>query len=68
LVTRFISTPNDLACAAYVSGLVAGVLEGAGFPARVAAHLSEAGAAAKTPIVFVVHFEPHVVERDKEVQ
>jgi hypothetical protein len=38
-VTKFISVPKEMGhlnCAAYVAGIVRGVLEGAGFPARCA--------------------------------
>ena len=55
LVNRFISVPKDMGslnCGAYVAGVVRGVLEGAGFPARVTAHFvpvgGEGGAGAGT--------------------
>lgn len=39
--STFVSVPSDfggLSVDAYISGIIAGVLEGAGFPARVTAH------------------------------
>lgn len=41
LVNRFISVPKDMGafnCGAFVAGIVKGVLDGSGFPARVTAH------------------------------
>lgn len=41
ITSTFISVPSDLgqfSADAYVSGIIAGILEGAGFPARVTAH------------------------------
>jgi len=41
LCSTFISVPSDfggLSVDAYLSGIIAGILEGAGFPARVTAH------------------------------
>ncbi|KAH6680385.1 hypothetical protein B0J14DRAFT_264571 [Halenospora varia] len=41
LVNQYISVPkemNQLNCAAFVAGIVEGVCDGAGFPARVSAH------------------------------
>jgi trafficking protein particle complex subunit 5 len=41
LVNRYISVPREMSalnCAAYVAGIVEGVCDGAGFPAKVGAH------------------------------
>ena len=41
ITSTFISVPTDLgqfSADAYISGIIAGILEGAGFPARVTAH------------------------------
>ena len=42
-VNKFISVPRDMGqlnCAAFVAGIVRGVLDGAGFPARYGLELS----------------------------
>jgi len=41
ITSSFVSVPSDLgqlSADAYISGIIAGVLEGSGFPARVTAH------------------------------
>lgn len=41
LVNAYISVPREMSqlnCAAYVAGMIEGVCDGAGFPARVTAH------------------------------
>jgi hypothetical protein len=78
--STFVSVPADfggLSVDAYISGIVAGILEGAGFPARVTAHgvSLEDGEAAPTLVgndlpprrektVFLVKFVPSVLTRD----
>lgn len=50
LVNAYISVPREMSqlnCAAYVAGMIEGVCDGAGFPARVTAH-SVGGQAAAT--------------------
>jgi trafficking protein particle complex subunit 5 len=82
LTSTFVSVPADLgqlSADAYMSGIVAGVLNGAGFKAQVTAHsvaLEEGehnGApgwsgsllpARKEKAVFLVKFAPEVLERD----
>mmetsp|Transcript_34503 Transcript_34503/g.81330 ORF Transcript_34503/g.81330 Transcript_34503/m.81330 type:complete len:207 (+) Transcript_34503:99-719(+) len=79
LTSTFCSVPADfgqLSVDAYMSGIVAGVLTGAGFSARVTAHsvaLEEAERTAnansslpprKDKAVFLVKFAPEVLERD----
>ena len=75
------SVPADfggLSVDSYISGIVCGILEGAGFPARVTAHsvaLEESEAPSTTTAgsllpsrrekaVFLVRFTPEVLERD----
>eukprot|EP00536_Pseudo-nitzschia_multiseries_P018421 jgi/Psemu1/248732/estExt_Genewise1.C_25040001 len=80
LTSTFCSVPADfgqLSVDAYMSGIVAGVLTGAGFSARVTAHsvaLEEVERTAnansslpprKDKAVFLVKFAPEVLERDK---
>mmetsp|Transcript_5198 Transcript_5198/g.15139 ORF Transcript_5198/g.15139 Transcript_5198/m.15139 type:complete len:207 (-) Transcript_5198:423-1043(-) len=79
LTSTFCSVPADfgqLSVDAYMSGIVAGVLTGAGFSARVTAHsvaLEEAERTAnansslpprKDKAVFLVKFAPEVLQRD----
>lgn len=50
LVNAYVSVPREMSqlnCAAYVAGMIEGVCDGAGFPARVTAH-SVGGQAAAT--------------------
>lgn len=49
LVNAYLSVPREMSqlnCAAYVAGMIEGVCDGAGFPARVTAH-SVGGAGAQ---------------------
>ena len=63
---KYISVPANLGgdralnVAAYIGGIVAGILTAAGFAAGVQTLLAEDGRTA-----FVITFEDHVVERDK---
>lgn len=50
LVNAYVSVPREMSqlnCAAYVAGMVEGVCDGAGFPARVTAHSVGGQAAAQ---------------------
>ncbi|KAK2629238.1 hypothetical protein QTJ16_000058 [Diplocarpon rosae] len=70
VVNQYISVPkemNQLNCAAFVAGIVEGVCDGAGFPARVTAHSvgkGEEGELWPGKTVFLVKFQPEVVERE----
>jgi hypothetical protein len=70
LVNAFISVPREmsqLSCAAFVAGVVEGVCDGAGFPARVTAHsmgAKEEGEMWPGKTVFLVKFAPEVMERE----
>ena len=72
-MNRYISVPREMSslnCAAYVAGIVEGVCDGAGFPAKVGAHSvggqMEGVEAEMWPgkTVFLVKFEREVVERE----
>ena len=72
LVNQYISVPRDLQglnCAAYVAGVVEGVCDGAGFPAKVTAYSSgrpiEEGEMWPAKTTFLIKFEADVVEREK---
>lgn len=70
VVNQYISVPkemNQLNCAAFVAGIVEGACDGAGFPARVTAHsvgTGEEGELWPGKTVFLVKFQPEVVERE----
>lgn len=82
LTSTYVSVPSDLgqlSVDSFISGIIAGVLDGAGFSARVTAHsvtLEEgegAGGGAnnnpnlpprKDKAVFLVKFSPEVLKRD----
>ena len=75
LVNQYISVPKEMSqfnAAAYVAGIVEGVCDGAGFPAKVSAHTvgGQAGQSGKEGemwpgrTVFVVKFQPEVIERE----
>ncbi|KAH0551750.1 hypothetical protein GP486_007030, partial [Trichoglossum hirsutum] len=62
LVNQYISVPKEMSqlnCAAFVAGIVEGVCDGTGFPARVTAHgVPTEMWPGKT--VFLIKFEPEV--------
>ncbi|RFU30092.1 hypothetical protein B7463_g6259, partial [Scytalidium lignicola] len=70
LVNQYISVPREMSqlnCAAFVAGIIEGVCDGAGFPARVTAHSvgkGEEGELWPGKTVFLVKFQPEVVERE----
>ena len=84
IASTFVSVPQDLgqlSADAYVSGIIAGVLDGAGFSARVTAHSVqvEEGEFTKPNVVpgmpqrkdkavFLVKFSPEVLERDAALE
>ncbi|CAM9495527.1 unnamed protein product [Ascophyllum nodosum] len=67
LTNSFVSVPSDLGqlnCAALVAGVIAGVLDGASFPARVSAHNVEMGKGQRDKTVFLIKFDPEVLLRE----
>eukprot|EP00978_Attheya_sp_CCMP212_P003548 scaffold7454_cov53-Attheya_sp.AAC.4 len=87
ITSTFVSVPSDfgqLSVDAYISGIIAGVLDGAGFTARVTAHsvtmeegekpVSTSSSAASTPLprkekaVFLVKFAQEVLARDAALE
>ena len=67
LVNTFISVPKEMSqlnCAAFVAGIVEGVCDGAGFPARVTAHTVAEGEMWPGKTVFLLKFERDVVNRE----
>jgi hypothetical protein len=70
LTNQFISVPkemNQLSCAAFISGIIEGVCDGAGFPCKASSH--NAGTEIwPNRTVFLVKFEDSVLEREKELE
>ncbi|KAF6822821.1 trafficking protein particle complex subunit 5 [Colletotrichum plurivorum] len=70
LVNAYISVPREMSqlnCAAFVAGIVEGVCDGAGFPAKVSAHNvagKDDGEMWPGKTVFLVKFAPEVLERE----
>jgi hypothetical protein len=83
ITSTFVSVPSDLgqlSADSYISGIIAGVLEGSGFPARVTAHTvpmeegeytsKMSGTSSSTLLhrrdkaVFLVKFSKEVLARD----
>jgi len=65
LVNRFISIPKDkgsLNCAAFNAGIVEGILETSGFPAKVIAQRE------KEATYYIIEFEESVISRDKQLE
>jgi len=67
LVNKYVSIPPDLRegglnTAAFVAGMVNGVLDAAGFPAKVSAHF------VKPKTVILIKFEPEVIGREKKLK
>eukprot|EP00281_Chroomonas_sp_CCMP1168_P027061 CAMPEP_0206245710 /NCGR_PEP_ID=MMETSP0047_2-20121206/18844_1 /ASSEMBLY_ACC=CAM_ASM_000192 /TAXON_ID=195065 /ORGANISM="Chroomonas mesostigmatica_cf, Strain CCMP1168" /LENGTH=191 /DNA_ID=CAMNT_0053671031 /DNA_START=33 /DNA_END=608 /DNA_ORIENTATION=- len=68
LVNTFISVPKDLGhlnCAAFVAGVVHGILDSADFPSRVTAHTVPVGGETRTTIL--IKFDAEVMEREKRM-
>ncbi|DAZ93279.1 TPA: hypothetical protein N0F65_010903 [Lagenidium giganteum] len=67
LTNKFISVPPDLGldCAAYLAGLIRGILTSGGFPARVSAHSVEVGNNQRDKTVFLVKFDENVMKRER---
>lgn len=67
LVNTFVSVPREMSqlnCAAFVAGIIEGICDGAGFPARVTAHTVAEGELWPGKTVFLVKFEREVVDRE----
>ncbi|KAH7438572.1 hypothetical protein KP509_04G021000 [Ceratopteris richardii] len=67
LVNRFISVPKDMGafnCGAYVAGIVKGVLDGSGFPARVTAHFVPVEGQPRPRTTILIKFSEEVLQRE----
>ncbi|KAK9909663.1 hypothetical protein WJX75_005779 [Coccomyxa subellipsoidea] len=66
-VNKFISVPKDMGalnCAAFVAGIVKGVLDGAGFRARVTAHFVPVKGQPKPKTTILMKFDGTVLARE----
>ncbi|CAI5482097.1 unnamed protein product [Closterium sp. Yama58-4] len=67
LVNRFISVPRDMGafnCGAFVAGIVKGVLDNAGFPARVTAHYVQVEGQQRPRTTILIKFADEVLARE----
>lgn len=75
LVNRYISVPKDfgqLNCAAFMAGIIRGVLDNAGFFASVSAHYihreEKNRIASAAPVtIFMIRLEPRVMHRERRL-
>eukprot|EP00243_Klebsormidium_subtile_P003051 TRINITY_DN16191_c0_g1_i1.p1 TRINITY_DN16191_c0_g1~~TRINITY_DN16191_c0_g1_i1.p1 ORF type:complete len:196 (+),score=26.48 TRINITY_DN16191_c0_g1_i1:248-835(+) len=70
LVNRFISVPKDMGqfnCGAYVAGIVKGVLDSAGFPARVTAHFVPIEGQLRPRTTILIKFSQEVMLREQRM-
>jgi len=70
LTNQYISVPkemNQLSVAAYIAGIIEGVCDGAGFECKASAHNTGTDVWPNRT-VFLIKFEEHVLEREKELE
>ncbi|KAL2398234.1 Transport protein particle subunit trs31 [Exophiala dermatitidis] len=70
LTNQYISVPKEmsqLSVAAYIAGIIEGVCDGAGFPCKASAHNTGTDVWPNRT-VFLIKFEDHVLEREKELE
>ncbi|KDO16832.1 hypothetical protein SPRG_17682 [Saprolegnia parasitica CBS 223.65] len=68
LTNKFISVPVDMGqlnCAAYIAGVIRGILDSAGFYSQVEAHTVDVGNGQPDKTVFLVKFDDRVMKREK---
>ncbi len=64
VTNTFISNKSGMNCAAYIAGIIAGVLDGASFPATVTTHYVSMGDGQRDKTVFLVKFSRNVLRRE----
>lgn len=70
LVNKYISVPRDMGafnCGSFVAGIVKGVLDSAGFPARVTAHYVQVEGQHRPRTTLLVKFAEEVIERESRL-
>mmetsp|Transcript_27260 Transcript_27260/g.35756 ORF Transcript_27260/g.35756 Transcript_27260/m.35756 type:complete len:189 (+) Transcript_27260:96-662(+) len=70
LTNEFVSVPSDMGhfnCAAFIAGIIAGILDGSSFPAKVTAHGVGMENGQKEKTVFLLKFSPEVLQREAQL-
>eukprot|EP01038_Epipyxis_sp_PR26KG_P010200 gene10200-13723_t len=70
ITNTFVSVPSDMGqlnCAAFLAGIIAGVLDSSRFNARVTAHLVSSGDGSPDRTVFLVKFSSEVMSRERKL-
>eukprot|EP00741_Cyanophora_paradoxa_P017310 tig00020961_g16720.t1 len=65
LVNKFIAAQQNFNCAAFVAGIIKGVLDGAEFPAEVSTFSVQENGQRIPRTVFLIKFDQQVLEREK---
>eukprot|EP01032_Pedospumella_encystans_P023805 gene23805-26942_t len=70
ITNSFVSVPADMGhfnCAAFLAGIIAGVLDSAKFNAKVSAHMVSNGDGSVDRTVFLIKFSPEVMSRERKM-
>ncbi|KAH7623929.1 hypothetical protein Ndes2526B_g01179 [Nannochloris sp. 'desiccata'] len=70
-VNKFVSVPKEMGhlnCNAFVAGIVGGVLDGAGFPARVTAHFVQVEGHPRPRTTILMKFDQSVMQREQRLK
>ena len=71
LTNQFVSVPREMGqfnCAAFIAGIIRGVLDASGFPCQVSAHNADDGSGSSSgKSVFLIKFAPEVMVREGEL-
>ncbi len=70
LITKYVSVPKDMGSfnpAAFVAGIVKGVLNGAGFPSRVTGDYVAVKDQAKPKITILIKLDSVVMQREAQL-
>jgi hypothetical protein len=69
VTNSFVSVPADMGhlnCAAFIAGIIAGMLDSARFNAKVTAHIVQAENG-QDRTIFLVKFAPEVISRERKL-
>lgn len=70
VTNAFVSVPSDMGhlnCAAFLAGVIAGVLDSARFNAKVSAHLVSNGDGTPDRTVFLIKFSSEIMSRERKL-
>ncbi|CAD7699517.1 unnamed protein product [Ostreobium quekettii] len=70
-LTKYISVPRDMGSfnpGALAAGIVKGILDAAGFPARVSTHYVDVPGLSKPQTTILMKFEPSVMQREARLE